>query len=164
MRGADPTTWSRAGSATLDVGTHQKQKSRASIQARLRMSEIYSVTLYRFDRLLASILPEVGHLVQSQNFSSTRTGRLFGGCHTQRLCVRESGNSGAEESQRGQVPSPFGLLQFMSYKFIQIWPRQARAPALAVPSSNSKFAARNSRTPSTALRGHVFEHRTALRA
>jgi hypothetical protein len=65
--------------------------------------------------------------------------------------VRESGNSGAEESQRGQVPSPFGLLQFMSYKFIQIWPRQARAPALAVPSSNSKFAARNSRTPSTAL-------------
>jgi hypothetical protein len=85
MRGADPTTWSRAGSATLDAGTHQKQKSRASIQARLRMSEIYSVTLYRFDRLLASILPEVGHLVQSQNFFSTRTGRLFGGCHTQRL-------------------------------------------------------------------------------
>jgi hypothetical protein len=55
---------------------------------------------------------------------------------------------GAEGSHRGQVPSPFGLLRLMAYKVVQNRPRQARAPALAVPSTSSKFAARNSRTRS----------------
>jgi hypothetical protein len=46
-------------------------------------------------------------------------------------CLRVSGNSAAEGTQRGQVPSPFGLLQLMAYKVVQNRRRQARAPALA---------------------------------
>lgn len=39
----------RGRTAPAPGGIHQKQKSRASIQARLRISEIYSESLYRID-------------------------------------------------------------------------------------------------------------------